>query len=162
MPKAVRARLELRDGAGRVTEETVDYNAPLSSGGGARLALLADLGRIPIARIASGSDSCALAEGQGCEIGGEPLALLGFAPGRGGRPAALVRARGPSGGVEVRAVALDAELALPGGGTLHFAALSREPAVLLRTREAPGNPWALAASIFMAAGVALLWRKLAR
>jgi hypothetical protein len=32
---------------------------------------------------------------------------------------------------------------------------------VLRTREAPGNPWALAASLLMAAGVALLWRKLA-
>jgi hypothetical protein len=162
MPKSVRARLELRDEAGRVAEETVDYNAPLSSGGGARLALLADLGRIPIARLASGADSCALAEGQGCELAGEPLALLRFERGRGGPPAAVVRVRGTSGAVEVRAVALDAEVALAGGGTLRLAGISSEPAIVLRTREAPGHPWALAASLVMAAGVALLWRKLAR
>jgi hypothetical protein len=87
MPRAARARLEVRDGSGGIREEEVGYNAPLSGGAGARLALLSDLGRL--------------------------------------------RATG-------------------------------EPAILLRVREAPGNPWALAAALVMAAGVALLWRKLAR
>jgi hypothetical protein len=86
MPRSARARLELRDAKGAVREEIVGYNEPLSAGAGARLALLADFGRLR----------------------------------------------------------------------------TGEPAVLLRTREAPGNPWALAAGLAMAAGVALLWRKLAR
>ncbi len=109
MPKAARARLELRDERGRVTERLVGYNAPLSSGGGARLALLSDLGRTWVARLSSGEDVCALAEGQGCRLAGEPVRLLGFAPGRGGDPAAVVRARGPSGVEEVRWVGPGAE-----------------------------------------------------
>jgi hypothetical protein len=87
MPRSARARLEVRDGSGGQREEIIGYNDPLSAGAGARLALLAEFGRL--------------------------------------------RATG-------------------------------EPAILLRTREAPGNPWALAAAILMAAGVALMWRKLAR
>jgi hypothetical protein len=161
MPRSARARLELRDGRGVVTAAEVGYNAPLSSGGGARLALLSDLGRALVARLASGGESCVLAEGQGCRIGGEPVRLLGFTAGRGGMPAAVVRARGPSRADEVWTVGRDAELVLAGGRTLQLEAIAREPAIVLRTREAPGNPWALAASLLMAAGVALLWRKLA-
>jgi hypothetical protein len=37
-----------------------------------------------------------------------------------------------------------------------------ERAILLRPREAPGYPWALAAAVVTAGGVALLWRKLTR
>lgn len=87
MPRSARARLEVRDGGGESREEVVGYNEPLSAAAGARLALLADLGRL--------------------------------------------RATG-------------------------------EPAIVLRTREAPGNPWALAAAVAMAVGAVLLWRKLAR
>jgi hypothetical protein len=86
MPRSAVARLEVRDGGGGVREEIVGYNDPLSAGAGARLALLAEFGR------------------------------------------------------------------LRGTG---------EPAVLLRTREAPGNPWALAAALVLVGGVALMWRKLA-
>jgi len=160
MPRSVRARLELRDGSGGVTDATVGYNEPLSSGGGARLALLADLGRAPVARLASDEESCALAEGQGCRIGGARVKLLGFAVGSGGGPAAVVSAPGPAGADRIWTVARGDELVLAGGRTLQLAGVAQEPAVVLRTREAPGNPWALAASLLMAAGVALLWRKL--
>ena len=162
MPKAARARIELRDGGGSTTERLVEYNAPLSSGGGAHLALLADFGRIWVARLSGGGDECPLAEGQGCRVAGEAVQLLGFAPGEGGAPSAVVRARGPSGIEEVRALGPGAELTLAGGRRLRLAEIVPAPAVVLRTREAPGNPWALAASLVMAAGVALLWRKLAR
>jgi hypothetical protein len=162
MPKEVRARLELRDPAGRTSERIVGYNAPLSAGGGARLALLADLGQVRVARLDSGSGTCVLAEGQSCELGGEPLALLGFAPGRGGAAVPFLRARGPSGAVEVRAVPQGGELALPGGAAVRLSGVAREPAVVLRTRDAPGNPWALASALLVSIGVALLWRKLVR
>ncbi len=160
MPRSAWARLELRDASGQVAEGVVGYNAPLSSGGGARLALLADLGRALVARLASDGESCVLAEGQGCRIAGERVRLLGFTAGTGGGPAAILRARGPAGAEQVWTVGRDAELVLAGGRTLQLAGIAQEPAVVLRTREAPGNPWALAASLVMAAGVALLWRKL--
>jgi hypothetical protein len=162
MPRSARARLEVRDGSGGVREEIVGYNAPLSAGAGARLALLADLGQTYVARLASAGEACALAEGQACRVGGAEIELLRLAAGPGGGFAAVVRSRGASGPGEVRLLARHGELALPGGATLRLDGIAREPAILLRAREAPGNPWALAAGILMAAGVALMWRKLAR
>lgn len=162
MPREAWATLELRAGDGRLSEERVGYNAPLSSGGGARLALLSDLGRVWVARLASGPDSCALAEGQSCRIGGELVRFLGVEPGRGGDPSALVLARGPSGRDQARRLRADGELALAGGRPLQLAGISPEQAVLLRVRETPGHPWALAAALVLGLGVALLWRRLAR
>jgi hypothetical protein len=162
MPKAVDARVEVRGPDGRVTEHAVGYNAPLSSGGGARLALLSDLGQTYVARLASGADACALAEGQSCRVEAGPVRLIGFAPGAGGGPAAIVRAPGPSGAEVVRVVPSGGELPLLAGATLRLEGIAPESAILVRTRHAPGNPWALAASVLMALGVALLWRKLAR
>jgi hypothetical protein len=172
MPRSAEARLQVRDPSGLVREETVGYNAPLSSGGGARLALLADLGGTFVARLGTGGEACVLAEGQACRVGGGSLRLLGFAPGQGGAPGAVVRftpPRVPADGVErggssgeVRVLARGVEVVLSGGAVLRLDAIAREPAIVLRTRSAPGNPWALGASLLMAAGVALLWRKLAR
>jgi hypothetical protein len=162
MPRAVTARLEVRDRDGRVRPETVGYNAPLSLGAGARLALLGDFGRVRVARPASGADGCALAEGQSCALAGETVRLVGLGASPSGAAAALVSARGPSGVEEARWLGRDGELVLAGGRPLQLEAVALEPGVLLRVREAPGNPWALAAAVVLAAGVALMWRKLAR
>jgi hypothetical protein len=159
-PRSVRARLEVRTPDGRVAEAEVGYNAPLSRGGGARLALLSDLGLVRMARLSSGPDGCLVVERGACSIGGLRVALLAIRPGPGGAPAALVRAPGPSGRDEDGWLLRDGELALAGGRPLQLAGISVEPAVLLRARSAPGNPWALAAATVLSAGVALLWRKL--
>jgi hypothetical protein len=162
MPRSARARLEVRDAGGRVREASVGYNAPLSEGAGARLALLGDFGRVRVARLASGPDACALAEGQACLVGGQPVRLLRIGPGAGGGPAALVLARAPDGRDEPRWLGGDGELALASGRPIQLEGVTAEAGVLLRVREAPGNPWALAAAVALSAGVALLWRKLAR
>lgn len=161
MPREAWARLEVRGADGRVAEERIGYNAPLSSGAGASLALLGEFGRAPVARLASGSDGCALAEGQGCRIAGLPVRLLAVRPGPGGAHAALVQAPGPSGRDEVRWLSSGGELVLAGGRPLQLSAIAPEQAILLRMRGAPGNPWALAASLLLAVGVIFLWRKLA-
>ena len=160
MPRDARARLELRDGAGRVVERAVGYNAPLSEGGGASLALLADFGRTWMARISSGTEACALAEGQSCRLGGAPVRLVRLVPAQGRGVAALIAARGPSGGEETRVLSMGGELPLASGRVVELAAVTPETVVALRTRRTPGHPWALAAAVVMAAGVALLWRKL--
>ncbi len=160
MPRSARARLEVRSGDGSVSAETVDYNAPLSAAGGGRLALLAEPGRTRVARLVSGAEACSAAEGQLCRVGGEPVRLLALAPGPGGALAAVVEARGTSGVAEVRWLPQDGEIALAGARPLQLAGIAVEPAVLLRTRDAPGNPWALAASVVLAVGVTLMWRKL--
>jgi hypothetical protein len=160
MPKEVRAAVEVRGADGALTRSVVGYNAPLSTAGGGRLALLGDLGRAEVAHLRSGGDGCTLVQGQTCRIAGQPVTLVGVRPGAGGGPAALLRARGPSGAEEVRTLGTDGELALAGGRPLQLTQVAVEPAVLLRVRETPGNPWALAAAAVLSVGVVLLWRKL--
>ncbi|HTN53415.1 MAG TPA: hypothetical protein VML50_13495 [Anaeromyxobacter sp.] len=157
MPRAARAGLEVRDEVGTVRPVTVGYNAPLATPGGGRLALLADLGELPLARLTSGAEGCALAQGQACRLGGERVELVALGPG----PAALLRARGAAGGEELSWLGADGELALAGGRPVQLSGVERAPAIALRVRETPGTPWALAAALTLAAGIALLWRRLA-
>lgn len=88
MPKSARATLAVRGPDGTVRQEIVDYNQPLSSGFGYRLALLQEFGNIQV----------------------------------------------------------------PGGGV--------RPAILLRPRTNPSNPWAFVAALLVGAGVVLMWRRL--
>jgi hypothetical protein len=162
MPREAWAQLELRDAGGRTSEATVGYNAPLSAGGGASLALLSDFGRTWVARLVAGGEECALAEGQRCTLGGEPIRMLKLIAGRDGGAAAVIGARGPSGKDETRVLSGGGELPLVGGRLLQLESVGPETVVLLRTRSTPGHPWALAASIVMAVGIGLMWRKLVR
>jgi hypothetical protein len=162
MPREVRAAVELRDAAGRVEAAEVGYNRPLSGGLGSRLALLSELGRVPVARLASGDETCALTQGQRCTLGGEAIELLGFGePGRSGSPSALVRFAAAGGGTPARWLSPGALLGLRSGRPLLLVETAVVPAVALRVRETPGNPLALLASVLLAVGVLLMWRRLA-
>jgi len=162
MPREAWARLEVRGEGGAVAERTVGYNVPLSSGAGARLALLSDQGRAWVAHLASSAgETCALAEGQACALGGERVELVRLVDSPRG-PAAVVRSRAPGGAEEERALLPGGELPLASGKVVQLATVASEPAIVLRTRETPGNPWALAASVVIAIGIALLWPKLLR
>lgn len=88
MPRSARATLAVRAPDGAVRQEIVDYNQPLSSGFGGRLALLAEVGQIRIAGIGD------------------------------------------------------------------------RPAILLRPRTTPSNPWALVSAVLVGIGVVLMWRRL--
>jgi len=160
MPRQVRAAVELRDPAGRVEASVVGYNRPLSAGWGSRLALLAELGQAPVARLASGEETCALSQEQGCQLGGERVEVAGFAQPR-GRLQALVRRTGPGGQAELRWLQPGELLALRSGRPLQLLEAAMVPAVLLRVRETPGHPLALVASVLLALGVLMMWRRLA-
>jgi hypothetical protein len=161
MPRSADVRLEVRRPGGAVEAAQVGYNQPLSEGFGARLALLQQLGQARVARLSSGAEGCVLAEGQRCAVGGDEVALLGLADLPGGQPAALLRAPGPEGAPAERWVATGGLLILRGGRPLALEAVVAEPAVLLRVRETPGNPWALASALVLLAGTLLMWRRLA-
>jgi len=162
MPREAWARLELRGEGGAVSERTVGYNVPLSSGAGARLALLSDMGRARVAHLASSAgDSCAVVEGEACALGGERVVLVRLG-GPAAAPSALLRARAPGGAEEARVLGPGGELPLASGRVVQLAGVAVEPAIVLRTRETPGNPWALAASVVIAIGIALLGPKLVR
>ena len=162
MPRTARAALELRDPAGRVEPVEVGYNQPLSHRLGSRLAILADLGQAPVARLASGDETCALAQQQRCLLAGEPVDVLGFAEPRGpGSFSALVRAGQAGGGPTVRWLAPGGLLALRNGRPLQLLEVAVVPAVALRVRETPGHPLALLSALLLAGGVLMMWRRLA-
>jgi len=161
MPREVRAAVELRDAAGGIEPFEVGYNRPLSGGWGSRLALLSDLGQVPVARLASGEERCALAQEQGCLLGGERVEVMAFATPRGPRDLqALVRRAGPGGRPETRWLRAGEMLALRGGRPLLLVETALVPAVVLRVRETPGHPIALVAAALLALGVAMMWRRL--
>jgi hypothetical protein len=161
MPREVHAAVELRDQAGRVESFEVGYNRPLSGGWGSRLALLAEMGQLPVARFASGEERCALAQEQVCTLGGERIELLAFATPRGpGDLQALVRRPGASGRPEAHWVRAGEMVALRSGRPLLLVETAVAPAILLRVRETPGHPIALVAAALLALGVGMMWRRL--
>jgi hypothetical protein len=153
MPKTARAEVEVRGDDGAVRRDVIGYNDPLSAGGGARLALLADLGRTWVAHFTWAGEQCAAAEGQGCGAGAARVEVqqLLAAPGAGGVVVAAV-------GGPPRWLAAGDKVTL-GGRALELDRLGVEDAIVVRVRSAPGNPWALAASIVLCAGIALMWRR---
>jgi len=162
MPKAVRAVVELRRPGRDLEQVQVGYNQPISEGLGGRLALLQDEGRTPVARFSSGSTYCALVEGETCQVGGDAVTMLALSriP-KSHEQAALIRAPGPDGQVQERWLVRGELLLLRGARPFEFNTLMQgEPAVLLRVRETPGNPWALLAALVLSLGVALMWRRL--
>ena len=162
MPRSARAALELRDAAGRIEAAEVGYNQPLQAGLGSRLALLSDLGQVPVARLASGDDGCVLAQGQRCTLGGEAIEVVGFAAPRGtGSSPALLRVGAAGGGHPARWLAPGELLALRNGRPLLLVETAVVPAVALRVRETPGHPLALLAALLLALGVGMMWRRLA-
>jgi hypothetical protein len=48
---------------------------------------------------------------------------------------------------------------LPDGSMLSLERFATRPAILLRGRHAPGNPWALLASLLLALGLLMMWRR---
>ncbi len=158
MPREVRAAVETRgDGAGG--SAVVGHNQPLSAGLGSDLWLLGQMGRVPAARLAAGPERCVAAEGSECRLAGVRVAVRQAVPaGAFGAPAmALLRLEAAGAAVE-RWVAPGGAVEL-GDAAVRLAGIGAEPAVVLRGRHAPGNPWALASAVLLAAGVALLWRR---
>ena len=78
-------------------------------------------------------------------------------PQRGGF--AQVRVHDPSGATEVLPLVSDQPQTLADGSRLSLAGVEMHPAILLRRRHAPGNPWALLASLLLTLGLAIMWRR---
>ncbi len=158
-PRQIHARLEVREGGSTRVEE-VSWNGPLSRGFGADLLLLAQAGRTPAARLSVGDQACTAEAGGACLLSGVRIAVddvLAEGPWE-KTPVVSLRARDRAGTVT------DFYLPVGGvrdlaGGTLRFERLEGNPAVLLRHRHAPGNPWALASAMVLLVGIAMLGRR---
>jgi len=161
MPRTVRAAVELRDGAGRGEEVRVGYNQPISSGLGAELHLLGDMGQTPVAELSLGSQRCAAPSGSPCALSGLELSLGSAAEaGRmGPRAMAQVRLVRPGAAPQELWLVEGREVPIADGRPLRLESLAARPAILVRSRSAPGNPWALFSALVILIGVGLLWRR---
>jgi hypothetical protein len=162
--KQVRATLEVREPGGDVSEPTVSYNGPLSSGLGSDLFLLARAVSVPgAARLSrEGADRCQLEVEATCDLGGIQARLLYLHPParRGGAALARVRLRAsPRGSTEDLWLTQGQPHRLPDGTRLTLEGIDPRPAILLGRRHAPGNPWALLASILLLLGLGMMWRR---
>lgn len=158
MPKTLRAHLEVRR-EGRVERAVVGYNEPLSEGFGARLFLMADAGDVTVARLRLGDATCALIEQGSCDLAGHRVELARLVRG-GSALMAMVRVRPANGGpVEARRLLPGLRAALSDGGALLLEGWDTQPAVALRGRRAPGNPWALGSAVLLALGLAMMARR---
>ncbi|MBI5070334.1 MAG: hypothetical protein HZB56_19020 [Deltaproteobacteria bacterium] len=161
MPREVRAAVELRDGAGRVEEVLVGYNQPISSGLGAELHLLGDMGQAPVAELSLGGERCAAVPGAACTLGGAEVRIASAVEaGRMGQQA-MAQVQVVRAGAAAQPLWLieGREAALADGRPVRLEGVVVRPAILVRSRSAPGNPWAFFSALVILGGVALLWRR---
>jgi hypothetical protein len=138
----------------------VTYNGPLSSGFGTDLFLMIRPTALPAARLVRGDAQCVAGQDESCALGTVQVALLHLEAPSGGQ-GALARVRVTCEGMPAEAVwlFLGRPQVLRDGTQLRLAAVEQRPAVLLRHRRAPGNPVALVASLLLAGGLLLMWRR---
>jgi hypothetical protein len=158
MPKEVRAAVELRGEGGPSQRAVVGYNRPISGSLGAELHLLSDMGQAQVAEISMGSERCQAVPGSGCRLGGLEVELLGLA-GRGPGTVAQVRVDRPGAPGQGLWLWEGRETPVADGRPLRLDSVSTRPAILVRSRAAPGNPWAFFAALTIGLGIALLWRR---
>jgi len=162
--KQVWATLAVREPGGEVFESTVSYNGPLSSGLGSDLLILGRPVYVPGAArlVRAGTERCLVELEASCDLGGVQARLLYLhTPGRpSGGSLARVRLRAsPESVAEELWLAQDRPHRLPDGTWLELEGVDPRPGLVLARRHAPGNPWALLASIVLALGLGLMWRR---
>jgi len=161
--KQIRANVEIRSAGGSddtISTEVVRYNGPLSSGLGSDLLLLIRPEAVPALRLARGSDRCDVAAAGYCELGSIRVELLYLHPptrkGQGTFARVRVHGDGANGEIWLRP---DRRTRLADDSLIWIEGTEMRPGLLLQHRYAPGNPWALLASILLAIGLAMMWRR---
>ncbi len=167
--KQVWATVETRDAQGKLATSTVSYNGPLSSGLGSDLFLLIRPGAVNVVELQQQRQeplqdqaSCEVVLDGVCQLGELQVEFLYLEATNRGASTGLARLRvskqagGPS----------DAFWLAPGqtrklrdGSILSLKRIATRPAILLRGRHAPGNPWALLASLLLGLGLLMMWRR---
>jgi hypothetical protein len=158
----VEASVELRDGAGKRSTATVSYNGPLSSGLGSELFLLARPGSVALAALRLGDDRCTLGADAVCSLGAAEAKLLFLHPPRGHGAAAMARVRvrtQPNAPASEFWLQEGVPTLLSDGSRMILEGIQARPAIHLRHRHAPGNPWALFSTFALATGLAMMWHR---
>jgi hypothetical protein len=154
--------VEVRTSDGAVTPEVVHYNGPLSRGLGSDLLLLIRPQAVPAVQLARGSERCDVEVERSCDLGGVRAELLYLHPPPRAGQGAMARVRvqpTAHGPAETFWLTQGQSLRLADGSSLAVAGIEMRPALILQRRHAPGNPWALLASLLLALGLALMWRR---
>jgi len=160
--KQVRASLEVRDSEGAVSPAVVHYNGPLSRGLGSDLLILVRPEMVPTVRLVRGPLQCDVEVEGSCDLGGVHAELLYLHPPPQRDQGAFARVRvrdAGGGGTEVFWLLPGRSRPLADGSLLSLGGIETRPGVLLQRRRAPGDPWALLASILLAIGMAMMWRR---
>jgi hypothetical protein len=160
--KQVRASVEVRDSKGAVAPAVVHYNGPLSRGLGRDLLLLIRPEAVPVVRLVRGPLHCDLEVEGSCDLGGVHAELLYLHPPPGRNQGAFARVRvrnSGGGGTEVFWLIPGRPKRLADGSLLSLGGIETHPGILLQRRHAPGDPWALLASILLTIGMAMMWRR---
>jgi hypothetical protein len=161
--KQVRATVEIRDPGGGLSTAIIGYNGPLSSGLGSDLFLLLGPGEVSAAaRLVRGRDRCEVDLESRCNLAGAQVRLLYLHPSRrpGMSPLARLRVRtAPDAPAEDFWLSRGHPRQLADGSTLILEEVTSRPAIHLRRRHAPGNPWALLATILFVLGMGMMWRR---
>ena len=160
--KQIHAAVEIRGPDGAVAVKRVRYNGPLSRGLGSDLLLLIRPHAVPAARLARGAEHCDLEVRGSCELGGLRAELLYLHPPVGHQPRGFAQLRvhdSAGGAAEVFSLMSGRPQTLADGSVLSLVGIETRPGILLRRRHAPGNPWALLASLLLLLGLAMMWRR---
>jgi hypothetical protein len=160
--KQVRASVEVRTSEGATSPAIVHYNGPLSRGLGRDLMLLIRPEMVPAARLVRGALHCDVEVEGSCDLGGVRAELLYLHPPPQPGQSAFARVRvrdAAEGGAETFWLIPAQSKRLADGSLLSLAGIEARPGILLQRRHAPGNPWALLASILLVIGLAMMWRR---
>jgi len=154
MPRTMRATVELRSADGPVDEAVIGFNEPLSGRLGADLLLFQRPVAVPVAVLAAAGERCSLRPGERCRLGGRDVRLADLRDsGAHGMLAQVVS------GERTAWLARDMAQTFTDGFTVSLVKVERQAGAVFTWRRAPGNPWALLATVFIVFGVGLMWRR---
>ena len=162
-PRKINARVEVREAGGEPREVTVGYNAPLSSGFGANLLLLANFApAMPTARFEVGGAECSAVQGTACVAAGTTVEVgaIHRAGHWGNKPAVMgvITPPEPAEPKQFMLVVGQTER-VEGSEPIVLADVAMKPVLVLSSRYAPGNPWALVAAMVLGLGLLLMGRR---
>jgi len=159
--RRVDAHIDVASSSGDVHREVVAFNAPLSSGWGSDLLLLASWGPQPIAQLSAAGVTCRATVRQPCAFAGQTVHLRGVREfGRMRTLVALLSLARPDGSLsEPFLVAPQHAYRLPDGADMRLDRIESSETVVLRRRRAAGTPIALASALLLLLGLGLLGRR---
>jgi hypothetical protein len=160
--KQVRASVEIRTSEGATSSAIVAYNGPLSRGLGSDLLILIRPEAISAVQLVRGAERCDVEVEGSCDLGGVRAELLYLHPAPQRDQGAFARMRvqdAATGAAEEFWLMPGPPRRLADGSRLSLAGIDVRPGILLQRRHAPGDPWALLASVLLIVGLAMMWRR---